>query len=79
MFTKSYCRTTLQLLLMWFGVACVYYGIILVQSELLEKGGICGGRFSELLIITVVVILIFYFLALFFVLVLCIIKISLKS
>lgn len=42
MFTKSYCRTTLQLLLMWFGVACVYYGIILVQSELLEKGGICG-------------------------------------
>lgn len=41
MFVKSYCRTTLQLLFMWFGVACVYYGVILVQSELLEKGGVC--------------------------------------
>lgn len=47
LFSRSYARTTIQLLLMWFGVASVYYGIILVQSELLEIGGICGDSKSD--------------------------------
>jgi len=37
-------RTTLLLWLIWFTVACVYYGIILSQSEILERGGVCAGN-----------------------------------
>ena len=44
LFSREYARTTIQLWLMWFGVACIYYGIILAQSELLTMGGACGGR-----------------------------------
>jgi len=37
-------RTILLLWLLWFAVACVYYGIVLSQSEILERGGVCAGK-----------------------------------
>ncbi|ESO01017.1 hypothetical protein HELRODRAFT_82229 [Helobdella robusta] len=42
LFNKEYFRTTVQLMIVWFGVAFVYYGVILSQSEILEMGGVCG-------------------------------------
>lgn len=40
-------RTMLLLWLLWFAVAAVYYGIILSQSEILERGGMCAGTEYE--------------------------------
>lgn len=47
LFHKDYARTTLHLLTIWFGVAFVYYGVILTQSELLERGGACKAAHEE--------------------------------
>ena len=41
---KDFRRTTLLLWPLWFAVACVYYGIVLSQSEILERGGVCAGE-----------------------------------
>lgn len=53
LFTKAYARTSIQLFLLWLGVACIYYGVILTQSEILEMGGACGAgicySFAQLL------------------------------
>ena len=42
-------RTVLLLWLIWFTVACVYYGIVLSQSEILERGGVCAGMMMTIM------------------------------
>jgi len=44
LFVVGFRRTILLLWLLWFTNACVYYGIVLSQSEILERGGVCAGR-----------------------------------
>jgi len=44
LFGAEYRRTTLQLWLLWFGTASAYYGVILAQSEILERNDICSGE-----------------------------------
>jgi len=43
LFAVNLRSTMLLLMLIWFTVACVYYGIVLSQSEILERGGVCAG------------------------------------
>ncbi|KAM3925633.1 putative transporter SVOPL [Leptodactylus fuscus] len=38
----KYLRTSLQIWVIWLGIAFAYYGVILASSELLEKDLLCG-------------------------------------
>lgn len=49
LFQPSVKRTTLQLWLVWFGTACLYYGIVLAQSDLLEFNKHCGAGERDIL------------------------------
>ncbi|XP_059672042.1 putative transporter SVOPL isoform X5 [Gavia stellata] len=39
----KYLRTTLQIWIIWLGIAFAYYGVILASSELLERDLVCGS------------------------------------
>ncbi|NXU80083.1 SVOP protein, partial [Oreotrochilus melanogaster] len=39
----KYLRTTLQIWIIWLGIAFAYYGVILASAELLERDLICGS------------------------------------
>ncbi|XP_030070762.1 putative transporter SVOPL [Microcaecilia unicolor] len=39
---RKYLRTSLQIWIIWLGIAFAYYGVILASSELLERNMICG-------------------------------------
>ncbi|RLW00156.1 hypothetical protein DV515_00009218 [Chloebia gouldiae] len=39
----KYLRTTLQIWIIWLGIAFAYYGIILASAELLEQDLVCGS------------------------------------
>ncbi|KAG9472268.1 hypothetical protein GDO78_020598, partial [Eleutherodactylus coqui] len=42
---RKYLRTSLQIWVIWLGIAFAYYGVILASSELLENNLLCGtGR-----------------------------------
>ncbi|KAF7240596.1 putative transporter SVOPL [Varanus komodoensis] len=43
----KYLRTTLQIWIIWLGIAFAYYGVILVSAELLEKDLACGRGAGE--------------------------------
>ncbi len=43
LFRGGYCRTTLQVWLLWFVTAFSYYGIVLLSTEILEKHVACGS------------------------------------
>ncbi|ELU05355.1 hypothetical protein CAPTEDRAFT_170750 [Capitella teleta] len=47
LFSSELRRTTLQTWLLWFGAASSYYGIILAQSEILERGNVCQRNSME--------------------------------
>ncbi|XP_006264755.2 putative transporter SVOPL isoform X1 [Alligator mississippiensis] len=42
----KYLRTTLQIWIIWLGIAFAYYGVILASAELLERDLICGSQTS---------------------------------
>nr|XP_033806626.1 putative transporter SVOPL isoform X2 [Geotrypetes seraphini] len=44
---RKYLRTSLQIWIIWVGIAFAYYGVILASSELLERNMVCGGEKSE--------------------------------
>ncbi|XP_031963201.1 putative transporter SVOPL isoform X2 [Corvus moneduloides] len=39
----KYLRTTLQIWIIWLGIAFTYYGVILASAELLERDLVCGS------------------------------------
>ncbi|KFP86214.1 Putative transporter SVOPL, partial [Acanthisitta chloris] len=39
----KYLRTTLQIWIIWLGIAFAYYGVILASAELLERDLVCGS------------------------------------
>ncbi|XP_071583719.1 putative transporter SVOPL isoform X2 [Heliangelus exortis] len=39
----KYLRTTLQIWIIWLGIAFAYYGVILASAELLERDPVCGS------------------------------------
>ncbi|XP_029896554.1 putative transporter SVOPL isoform X4 [Aquila chrysaetos chrysaetos] len=39
----KYFRTTLQIWIIWLGIAFAYYGVILASAELLERDLVCGS------------------------------------
>uniref|UniRef100_A0A8B9FE78 SVOP like n=1 Tax=Amazona collaria TaxID=241587 RepID=A0A8B9FE78_9PSIT len=39
----KYLRTTLQIWIIWLGIAFAYYGVILASTELLERDLVCGS------------------------------------
>ncbi|NWV02068.1 SVOP protein, partial [Upupa epops] len=39
----KYLRTTLQIWIIWLGIAFAYYGVILTSTELLERDLVCGA------------------------------------
>ncbi|XP_054054136.1 putative transporter SVOPL [Rissa tridactyla] len=39
----KYLRTTLQIWIIWFGIAFAYYSVILASTELLERDVVCGS------------------------------------
>ncbi|XP_025939719.1 putative transporter SVOPL isoform X2 [Apteryx rowi] len=39
----KYLRTTLQIWIIWLGIAFAYYGVILASAELLERDIVCGS------------------------------------
>ncbi|XP_017660347.1 PREDICTED: putative transporter SVOPL isoform X2 [Lepidothrix coronata] len=39
----KYLRTTLQIWIIWLGIAFAYYGVILASAELLERDVVCGS------------------------------------
>jgi hypothetical protein len=41
LFSPEMRKTTLMTWFLWFGTAASYYGIILAQSDILERGNIC--------------------------------------
>ncbi|XP_063251730.1 putative transporter SVOPL isoform X5 [Prinia subflava] len=40
---SKYLRTTLQIWIIWLGIAFAYYGVILASAELLERDLVCGS------------------------------------
>ncbi|KAM5171921.1 putative transporter SVOPL [Mantella aurantiaca] len=40
---RKYLRTSLQIWVIWLGIAFAYYGVILASSELLERNLLCGS------------------------------------
>ncbi|XP_028931655.1 putative transporter SVOPL [Ornithorhynchus anatinus] len=40
----KYLRTTLQIWVIWLGIAFAYYGVILASAELLERDLVCGAQ-----------------------------------
>ncbi|XP_044137254.1 putative transporter SVOPL [Bufo gargarizans] len=46
----KYLRTSLQIWVIWLGIAFAYYGVILTSSELLENNLLCGTGREEILI-----------------------------
>ncbi|XP_068129003.1 putative transporter SVOPL isoform X2 [Hyperolius riggenbachi] len=43
LFHPKYRRTSLQIWIIWLGIAFAYYGVILASSELLERNLLCGS------------------------------------
>ncbi|XP_051463930.1 putative transporter SVOPL [Apus apus] len=43
LFHPKYLRTTLQIWIIWLGIAFAYYGVILASTELLERDPVCGA------------------------------------
>ncbi|NXU52621.1 SVOP protein, partial [Turnix velox] len=43
----KYLRTTLQIWIIWFGIAFAYYGVILASAELLERDLSCGSTMTS--------------------------------
>ncbi|XP_029455626.1 putative transporter SVOPL [Rhinatrema bivittatum] len=44
---RKYLRTSLQIWIIWLGIAFSYYGVILASSELLERDMVCGVDKSQ--------------------------------
>ncbi|XP_027655189.1 putative transporter SVOPL isoform X1 [Falco rusticolus] len=44
----KYLRTTLQIWIIWLGIAFAYYGVILASAELLERDLVCGSTAPQL-------------------------------
>ncbi|TRZ12391.1 hypothetical protein HGM15179_014718 [Zosterops borbonicus] len=45
---SKYLRTTLQIWIIWLGIAFAYYGVILASAELLERDLVCASADSPL-------------------------------